>query len=58
MSKQTSVVCVKAANIRPKYNSLKEWIEDNENNPGSYGWYVMSFILLKPFNLNILINLL
>lgn len=27
----TTVVCVKVNNIRPKYNNLKEWMEDKNN---------------------------
>ena len=26
-----SVICVKVKNIRPKYNNLKEWMEDSNN---------------------------
>lgn len=29
--KKTRVVCVKVANIRPKYNNLREWMEDSNN---------------------------
>ena len=31
MSLETSVVCVKVASLRPKYNNLKEWMADSNN---------------------------
>ncbi len=31
MAKRPIVVCVKVANIRPKYDNLKEWSEDDKN---------------------------
>src|SRR5579871_5577734 len=29
--KETKIVCVKVANIRPQYNDLREWIADSNN---------------------------